>query len=433
MSCERILVVDDDRAAARKIELQLSKLGYVVVSTADNGPDAIAKAGACAPDLLLIDIHLGYNLGGIETARVIRQKYQVPVVYLSARNDADTLARAKDTQPLGYVQKPPRDADLRNTLLLALTRMKTDPDPATPVPSAADYGTLWRIKLTCGTDGRLIRVPQEAKLILQRLRKTHIQDLLPTNHGERIRACLDNKKPQLLFTGDTGEVMALEYLPATNGIIHLVISGQPDRKAVTDGVQINPLDLLDTLDHLTAGIILFNEHLQIFYSNKSALKLLAAGAGLSNHHGYLACRDPAITADLKNLAIDQKDHLLAIDRGGDRLALNVLVTTLKSSYANVGKNLPTSILFAFETTDNYARIEEVVRSLYRLSPSEAKLVSQLFINPQLPNAAMALGITLNTARTHLKRIYNKTGVNRIASLIHMIVTGPASIILNTDS
>jgi len=433
MSCERILVVDDDRAAARKIELQLSKLGYVVVSTADNGPDAIAKAGACAPDLLLIDIHLGCNLGGIETARVIMQKYQVPVVYLSGRNDADLLARAQDTQPLGYVQKPPREADLRDTLTLALTRMKTDPVPATPVPSAAGHGTLWRIKLTCGTDGRLIRVPQEAKLVLQRLGKAHIQDLLPADHGERIRACLDSKKPQLLFTGETGGVITQEYLPATNGIIHVVISGQPDRVTVADGVQINPLDLLDALDHLTAGIILFNEHLQIFYSNKSAQKLLASGAGLRNHHGYLACRDPVITADLKNLAIDQKDHLLAIDRGDNRLALNVLVTTLKSSVANVGRNLPTSILFAFETTDNYARIEEVVRSLYRLSPSEAKLVSQLFINPQLPNAAMALGITLNTARTHLKRIYNKTGVNRIASLIHMIVTGPASVILNTDS
>ena len=119
MTCEKILVVDHDLATARRIELQLIKMGYIVVSTADNGPDAITKAGSYSPDLMLIDINLGRDMEGIETARIIMEKYHVPVIYLSAETDADTLARAMDTQPLGYVNKPLRESDLRSTISLA--------------------------------------------------------------------------------------------------------------------------------------------------------------------------------------------------------------------------------------------------------------------------------------------------------------------------
>ena len=431
MSCERILVVDDDQASARRIELQLIKMGYVVVSIAENGPEAIAKAGSFAPDLLLIDINLGRDMDGIETARIIMQKCQVPVVFLSAQADADTLARALDTQPLGYVTKPLRESDLRSTISLALTRMNSNPGPVPPPIPANE--ALWRIKLTCNTDGRITRTPHDSKTLLQQLGMENIQDLLPAAHGEHVRASVSSKKQQLIFTTIGKTTLLLEYVPVVNGIVNVFITAQPERNSSVNQDNVTPVEYLDTLDHLAAGIILFNENMQIFYSNKSAQRLLSDGTCLKNYHGYLTCEDPEITAELKEIAVDQKDHLFSIERGASRPALHVLVTTLKSGRANVGRNLPTTIMFAFETTTNYARIEEVVRSLYRLSPSEAKVVSQLFITPHLPTAAAALGITLNTARTHLKRIYIKTRVNRISSLIHMIVTGPASIILNTDA
>ena len=119
MTCEKILIVDDVLATARRLELQLIKMGYIVVSTTDNGPDAITQAGSYSPDLMLIDINLGRDMEGIETARIIMEKYHVPVIYLSAETDADTLARAMDTQPLGYVNKPLRESDLRSTISLA--------------------------------------------------------------------------------------------------------------------------------------------------------------------------------------------------------------------------------------------------------------------------------------------------------------------------
>ncbi|MBF8269109.1 MAG: hypothetical protein HW386_818 [Gammaproteobacteria bacterium] len=282
-------------------------------------------------------------------------------------------------------------------------------------------------------DGKVTRVPQDSKTALQQLGLENIQDLLPATHGEHVKACISNKKTQLVYTTNGKATFSLEYAPVVNGIVNVFIVCQPDQISNLNQDNVTQTELLETLDHLNTGIIIFNENLRIFYTNKSAQRLLTTDSCLKNYYGYLNCKDPGITAELKEIALDQKDHLFSITRDVGRPDLHVLVTTLKSSRANVGRNLPTTILFAFETTADYTRIEEVVRSLYRLSPSEAKLVSQLFISPHLQTAAAALGITLNTARTHLKRIYVKTNVNRIASLIHMIVTGPASIILNTDS
>lgn len=431
MSREKILVVDDDRTTAKIIELQLAKMGYDVVSTAKNGPEAIDKTRTLSPDLLLMDIKLGRDMDGIEAAKIIMQEYQVPVIYLTAHSDDATLNRALDTQPLGYVNKPLRETDLRTTISLALTRMnslgKTKELPRIENPQS------WQIQLTCNLEGKITRVHYGSKKTLNKLGIDNTQQLLPASHHQHISECIKTKKPLMVFEKKNGDMLSLEYIPiADSNIVNLIISEKAYKNTLNEKDSLQHANLLDTLDHLSTGIILFNENLNIFYKNNSAQKILESGTGLKDNDGFLNAYDPEITAELKWMAAEQKDHLLSIERGEDPRALNILVTSLKSYKKNFGRNLPTTILFAFETTDDYQRVEEVLRSLYNLSPSEAKLVSQLFITPHLATAAESLGITLNTARTHLKRIYNKTNVHRISSLIHMIVTGPASVIFQTD-
>lgn len=431
MSCERILVVDDDRTTAKIIELQLTKMGYIVVSIAKTGQEAIDKTHSFSPDLLLMDIRLDKKMDGIEAAGIIMQKYHVPVIYLTAHADENTLARALATHPLGYVNKPLRETDLLTTISLALTKIKAE-DQLSEIQKD-DAKQPWKIQITCNTEGKVTRIPQRSKEKMEHLGVEKIYQLLPDTHNDHIKACVSSKKPQLVYKEINREMLAWEYSHvADSNVVNVIISDKNFKNNLNEKESLHHANLLDTLDHLTAGIILFNEQLNIFYTNNSAIRLLKSGAGLKNNNGYINCYDPEITAKLKSMVIDQKDHLLAIDRGDGQKALNILVTSLKSFNTNFGKNLPTTILYAFETVDNYERIEEVIRSLYRLSPSEAKLVSQLFITPRLAVAAESLGITLNTARTHLKRIYNKTHVHRVSSLIHMIVTGPASVILHTD-
>ena len=64
------------------------------------------KAGKHKPDMILMDIKLKSKKDGIETADEIFRKYKIPVIYLTAYSDEDTLERAKRTQPYGYIIKP---------------------------------------------------------------------------------------------------------------------------------------------------------------------------------------------------------------------------------------------------------------------------------------------------------------------------------------
>jgi len=66
-----------------------------------------------------------------------------------------------------------------------------------------------------------------------------------------------------------------------------------------------------------------------------------------------------------------------------------------------------------------------------LKTSCAVFTARLVKTPYLDEVATSLGITYNTARTHLKRIYKKTRTNRISSLIHLIITGPVGVVLHT--
>ena len=84
------------------------------------GRQALAAARVQRPDLVLMDIKLRGALDGIETARLMRAEHAVPIVYLTSHSDDATLARAKETQPYGYLLKPFEDRELRTSIEVAL-------------------------------------------------------------------------------------------------------------------------------------------------------------------------------------------------------------------------------------------------------------------------------------------------------------------------
>ena len=431
MSFEKILVVDDARATAGKIELQLTEMGYAVLSIADTGPEAFDKIRIFSPDLLILDINPDNEVDGIETARIIMREFQVPAIFLAGQTDKDTLLRVLDIRPPDYANRPPPEQDLHTTLSLALSGTKT---ASQPISARSDKsGQLWQVKFTCNTDGKITRIHHGSKKTLQNIGIENYQELFPDIHEQQIKAGIASKKPRLIFRKRKEDIIRFEYSPLTDNVVNVSIAGQRVVDVQADHSDLGHEYLLDILDRLSAAIILFNEELNIIYRNKSAQNLLDNGTCFEDFGGYLICHNPEITAELRGIVGEQKDHLMSIDRGEEQKALNVLISPLKSDHEKPDNSRPTTILFAFELTDDYARIEEVIRGLYHLSPMEAKLVAQIFITPHLATAATALGITLNTARTHLKRIYSKTRVNRISSLIHLIVTGPASVMLNINS
>ena len=118
----RILVVEDERIVAGDLAGALTELGYAVPETVATGEDAIARARDLQPDVVLMDIRLPGQIDGIEAASVVREKHGIPVVYLTAHSDDETLRRAMQTEPVGYVVKPFSPPQLRCAIEIALHR-----------------------------------------------------------------------------------------------------------------------------------------------------------------------------------------------------------------------------------------------------------------------------------------------------------------------
>jgi diguanylate cyclase (GGDEF)-like protein len=122
MDKKRILVVEDERIVSEDIKMTLWSLGYSVEDAVSSGEEAIKKAAEVNPDLVLMDIRLEGKLGGIKAAQKIKKDFNIPVVYLTAYADENTLKNAKFTEPFGYLIKPFEDRELHATIEMAFYR-----------------------------------------------------------------------------------------------------------------------------------------------------------------------------------------------------------------------------------------------------------------------------------------------------------------------
>ena len=112
MAKARILVVEDETIVALDLETFLEQLGYTVTATVHSGEGAINKVAETHPDLVLMDIRLQGDMDGVEAARLIRTRFSVPIIYVTAyRNEADS-DRAKAITHTSFVLKPFDQRDL---------------------------------------------------------------------------------------------------------------------------------------------------------------------------------------------------------------------------------------------------------------------------------------------------------------------------------
>jgi len=120
MSTVKILVVEDESIVAMDIKHRLESLDYQVPEIASSGEEAVEKASKTNPDLILMDIVLKGEMDGIDAAQLIKDRFDIPVVYLTAYSDEKTLKRAKITGPFGYIIKPFEDQELHSAIEVAL-------------------------------------------------------------------------------------------------------------------------------------------------------------------------------------------------------------------------------------------------------------------------------------------------------------------------
>jgi two-component system cell cycle sensor histidine kinase/response regulator CckA len=117
-----VMVVEDEQVVAQDISATLRKMGYDVTGTVSSAEACVASAQLRRPDLVLMDIHLDGDLDGIGAAGLLRERFDVPVIFLSAYADDKTVSRAKLTGPLGYLLKPFRKSELRSAIEVGLFR-----------------------------------------------------------------------------------------------------------------------------------------------------------------------------------------------------------------------------------------------------------------------------------------------------------------------
>lgn len=122
----RILIVEDEPITAADLELKLAALGHEVAGWVDTGEDAVAQAPSLHPDLVLMDIRLAGAMDGIEAAAHLREQSPVPLVFLTAFADAETVDRACATEPFGYLLKPFTERSVATAVQVALTRARAE-------------------------------------------------------------------------------------------------------------------------------------------------------------------------------------------------------------------------------------------------------------------------------------------------------------------
>jgi DNA-binding LytR/AlgR family response regulator len=126
MAKTKILIVEDENIVAKDLESILQDLGYKVIGIVSNAIDAITMTALHKPNLVLMDIMIKGKTSGIEAAKEIKTKYDIPVVFLTAYADDKTIDNAKDAFPYGYIIKPFKEKELETTIEMAINKYDED-------------------------------------------------------------------------------------------------------------------------------------------------------------------------------------------------------------------------------------------------------------------------------------------------------------------
>jgi CheY-like chemotaxis protein len=120
METEKIMIVEDEAILALELKMILTQRGFTITSIASSGKKAILNADKDHPDLILMDISLNGAMNGIEAASIIRESADIPIIFLTAFAEQETIERAKMVMPFGYILKPYQERELSITIDNAL-------------------------------------------------------------------------------------------------------------------------------------------------------------------------------------------------------------------------------------------------------------------------------------------------------------------------
>jgi PAS domain S-box-containing protein len=122
----KLLIVEDEPIVALDLQQEVAEFGCEVVGVAESADEALMAVEDNLPDLALMDVRIVGSMDGIQTARLLRETYGIPTIFLTSYSDDTTTARAAREMPYGYLTKPFQSRELRATLEIALHKAKVD-------------------------------------------------------------------------------------------------------------------------------------------------------------------------------------------------------------------------------------------------------------------------------------------------------------------
>ena len=455
MAGEQILVVEDQRAVAGALQMRLRGLGYAVTGVAKDGPEAIEKASELNPDLILMDIKLGEGMDGIEAAQHIRANMDVPVVYVSAYVDQKLLERARQTNPAGFINKPFTTKDLLTAIDLALFQhaealLATHSPQAQPVEEEDDQKDAL---ITIDVEGRINFVTRAAERLLAWRRKQMIGrsliDALSDIYGLTTEVATTTVKG-VLTSGNEEQLVRQSSARGSDAVDLLTplfdVQGEcmgaalkfsTAQSMVTSSAQSRAF--AKALDAIPVGIVIVSEEMRVCHMNAYADEILRHNSSLDCTANRLLARDRQFDEKLKQLVqvammksregIADSSEAIFVSSPAQREQIEIIVTP--AEHAGFGSpDEALVVLYLFDASLERHISRDVLNRLYGLTQTEAKLVQHLVSGSTLDKAAKQLEISVNTARTHLKHVFHKTGINRQAELVHRVETGPAGLLVN---
>jgi len=454
MAGEQILVVEDQRAVAGALQMRLRGLGYAVMAIAKDGPEAIEKASELQPDLILMDIKLGEGMDGIEAAEQIRANCDIPVVFVSAYVDQKLLDRARHTRPAGFINKPFTTKDLLTTIDLALFHRRDRAE--LPAAAATETGDAPKeAVVTADVEGRITFVSESSQQLLGWRRKQivgrplaevlcSVYKIEPAAALEIVDRVLRLGSEERLVRGETndasGEIGKIDVLTPLRDAQGQSFGAALKFSSIMSSASASgqARALAKAIDALPVGIAIVTEEMYIQHMNGYALEILNHNRGLDCTNNRLSARDRNLDEKLRQLVAAAAAKARAgIEDGSDAMFIKApmirdQVEVIATPVSSGPRPEDTScvILYLFDASLDRQVSHDVLTRLYGLTQTEGKLVQLLVGGSTLDSAATDLDISVNTARTHLKHVFHKTGINRQAELVHRIETGPAGLLIN---
>jgi len=162
----KLLIVEDEPVVALDLQQEVEQLGCEVVGLAESADEALVAAELCRPDLALMDVRIVGSMDGVQTARLLRTAYQVPVIFLTSYSDETTISRAAKEMPYGYLTKPFKSRELKASLQVALHKAKADAeDRAEHQELSATLGGVAAGLVTVGLDGSIRFMNRSAEIL----------------------------------------------------------------------------------------------------------------------------------------------------------------------------------------------------------------------------------------------------------------------------